>query len=57
MKQMAFRQFTEDKLALLRKTSFYGGQVLTYAEKVRVQTIENLLEEYKKKIEVGLLNI
>ena len=55
MKQQTFEEFARDKLDLLRMTSFYGGQPLTDAETVRVQTIENLLKEYNEKIERGWL--
>jgi len=46
MKQQTFEEFARDKLDLLRMTSFYGGQPLTDAETVRVQTIENLLKRH-----------
>jgi len=54
-KQQTFEEFARDKLELLRKTSFYGGRPLTDAENVRVQTIEDLLEEYDQKISRGRL--
>jgi len=50
MRQQTFEEFARDKLDLLRMTSFYGGQPLTDAETGRVQSIENLLEEYNEKI-------
>ena len=57
MRQQTFEEFARDKLELLRMTSFYEGKLLTYAETVRVQTIENLLEEYDQKIERNLLHV
>ena len=54
MRQQTFEEFTEDKLKVLKRASFYDGPV-TDPERQRIWAIENHLEEYREKIKRGLL--